>query len=145
MISASKSTSSLNNLKILRPKVMKNLTNLHDNFCESPPRCHFINVKHTNLLYERRFGSFYYVHVTRKKADETTFVRKLRTFNVDEIDVRSSKLGMDVERKTKCLEIPASHDFPYHFVFLSKAPALSASSLLSSEFGFPLSFFPLTI
>jgi hypothetical protein len=28
MISASKSTLSLNNLKILRPKVMKNLTNL---------------------------------------------------------------------------------------------------------------------
>jgi len=27
----------------------------------------FINVKRTNFLYERCFGSFYYVHVTRKK------------------------------------------------------------------------------
>ena len=26
------------------------------------------------------------VHVTRKKAAETTFVRKIRAFNVDEID-----------------------------------------------------------
>ncbi len=38
MISASKSTLSLNNLKILRPKVTKNLTNLCKQFCESPPR-----------------------------------------------------------------------------------------------------------
>jgi len=27
----------------------------------------FINVKRTNFSYEHRFGSFYYVHVTRKK------------------------------------------------------------------------------
>ncbi len=26
------------------------------------------------------------IHVTRKKAAETTFVRKIRTYNVDEID-----------------------------------------------------------
>jgi len=38
MISASKSTLSLNNLKILRPKVTKNLTNLRKKFCELPPR-----------------------------------------------------------------------------------------------------------
>jgi len=38
MISASKSTVSLKNLKIVRPKVTKNLTNLHKKFCESPPR-----------------------------------------------------------------------------------------------------------
>jgi len=38
MISASKSTLSLNNLNILRPKVTKNLTNLPKKFCESPPR-----------------------------------------------------------------------------------------------------------
>jgi len=37
MISASKSTLSLNNLKILRPKVTKNLTNLCKKFYESPP------------------------------------------------------------------------------------------------------------
>jgi len=39
MISASKSTIRLNNLKILKPKVTKNLTNLRKKFCECPPRC----------------------------------------------------------------------------------------------------------
>jgi len=38
MISALKSTLSPINLKILRPKVMKNLTKLPNKFCESPPR-----------------------------------------------------------------------------------------------------------
>jgi len=37
MISASKSTLSLNNLKILRPKVTKNLTNLRKSFVNSHP------------------------------------------------------------------------------------------------------------
>jgi len=37
MISASKTTLSLNNLKILRPKVTKNCTNLRKKFCEFPP------------------------------------------------------------------------------------------------------------
>jgi len=37
MISASKTTFSLNNIKILRLKVKKNLTNLRKKFCESPP------------------------------------------------------------------------------------------------------------
>jgi len=36
MKSASESTLSLNDIKILRPKVTKNLTNLHKTFCESP-------------------------------------------------------------------------------------------------------------
>ncbi len=40
-----------------------------------------VRIFHTNV----RFGSFYYVHVTRKAA-KMTFVRKTRTFNVDEID-----------------------------------------------------------
>ncbi len=31
------------------------------------PGVNFINIKHTNFSYECRFGSFYYVHVTRKK------------------------------------------------------------------------------
>ncbi len=37
MIFALKSTLSLNNIKILRPKVTKNLTNSPKKFCESPP------------------------------------------------------------------------------------------------------------
>jgi len=39
----------------------------------------FINVKHTNFLYEHRFGSFFYVHGTIKKTAKTTFVRKICT------------------------------------------------------------------
>jgi len=38
MISASKTTFSDFNLKILRPKVTKNLTNFRKKFCEFPPR-----------------------------------------------------------------------------------------------------------
>jgi len=37
MMSALKSTLSLNNPKILRTKAMKNLTNLRKKFCESQP------------------------------------------------------------------------------------------------------------
>jgi len=37
MIFASKTTFSCYNLKILRPKVTKNLTNLRKKFCEFPP------------------------------------------------------------------------------------------------------------
>ena len=37
MISALKTTFSLNNLKILRPEVTKNIMNLRKKFCESPP------------------------------------------------------------------------------------------------------------
>jgi hypothetical protein len=38
LISASKTTLSLYNLRILRPKVTENLTSLLKKFCESPPR-----------------------------------------------------------------------------------------------------------
>jgi len=38
MISASKTTFSHYNLKILRPKVTKNIKNLHKKFCEFRPR-----------------------------------------------------------------------------------------------------------
>jgi len=50
-----------------------------------------INVKSTNFLYECRFGSFYYVHLTRKKLPKPTFIQKFFAFNVDEIDGRSQK------------------------------------------------------
>jgi len=39
MISASKTTFRVNNLKILRPKVRKNLTNLGKTFCKFEPWC----------------------------------------------------------------------------------------------------------
>jgi hypothetical protein len=46
----------------------------------------FINIKRMHISYERCFGSFYYVHVTGKKAAETTLIQKICAFNVDEID-----------------------------------------------------------
>ncbi len=55
-------------------------------FARWSPGVNFINNKRTNFSYERRFGSFQYVHVTRKKAAETKFVQKICAFNVDEID-----------------------------------------------------------
>ena len=36
-------------------------------FIAMPPGVNFINIKHTNFSYKRRFGSFYYAHVTREK------------------------------------------------------------------------------
>ncbi len=46
----------------------------------------FINIKRTNFSYARWFRQLFssYMYVA-----ETTFVRKIRTFNVDEIDGRS--------------------------------------------------------
>jgi hypothetical protein len=55
-------------------------------FFSCKPGVNFINVKRTNFLYERRFDSFFYLHVTVKKAAEVMFIRKTRGFNVDEID-----------------------------------------------------------
>ncbi len=47
----------------------------------------FINVKRTNFSHKPHFRN---VHVTRKKLPKPAFVRKIRTFNVDEIDGRTS-------------------------------------------------------
>jgi len=48
----------------------------------------FINVLHTNFSYERCFSSFFSSYMYVVKAAETMFVRKICTFNVDEIDTR---------------------------------------------------------
>ncbi len=53
----------------------------------SPSVVNFINVKRTNFQYECRFGSLYYVHVTRKK-----FVQKTCAYYVNEIDRSRSTL-----------------------------------------------------
>ncbi len=50
------------------------------------PAINFINIIRARFSYERCFCSFFYVHVTRKKAAETMFVQKMCTYNVDEID-----------------------------------------------------------
>jgi len=70
MISASKSTLSLKNLKILRPKVTKNLTNLHKKFWEFPP---WLLIKVQIIIYENNISE------SNDKADENrTFVRRLK-------------------------------------------------------------------
>ncbi len=54
-----------------------------------PPGVNFINVKLANFTYECHFGSFFTSYLYVKKAAEMTFVRKMRMYNVDEIDGRS--------------------------------------------------------
>ncbi len=53
------------------------------------PCVNIINIKRTNFSYECCFSSFYYIHVTRKKAAKMTSVQKICAFNVDEIDYLS--------------------------------------------------------
>jgi len=63
MMSASKTTFSFKNLKILRPKVTKNLMNLIKKFCEFPPR--FISLA---SIFENQFESdFFLLKVKRKR------------------------------------------------------------------------------
>jgi len=40
------------------------------------PVVNFINILHTNFLYERRFSSFFYVHVTREKLPKRHSYKK---------------------------------------------------------------------
>jgi len=66
------------------------------NFKMSRPLVNFINVKRTNISYERRFGSFFlrtYVEKTLPEAECMTFVRKIFAKNVDEIDTFRNSFG----------------------------------------------------
>ncbi len=76
---ASKSTLSLINLKILMPKVTKNLTNLRKKFCESPPcalLC-FLKSEQNSLLIGRAGLDF-------KKKTENKFKQKTIIFQTDQ-------------------------------------------------------------
>ncbi len=64
--------------------------NFPKNLCESPPGVNFINILRTNFSYEQYFCSFFYLHVTRKKAAEDFRTKNTRV-SIDEIDRRSSK------------------------------------------------------
>ncbi len=46
------------------------------------PSANFINVKCTNFSLERHFGSFYYVHVTRKKLPKRRSYEKRAHFTL---------------------------------------------------------------
>ncbi len=50
------------------------------------PVVNFINIKCANFLYKLHFGSSFSIYMYIVKAAETTFVRKICTFNIDEID-----------------------------------------------------------
>ncbi len=45
-------------------------------FYEGQLGVNFINIKRTNFSYECRFGSFYYLHVTRKKLQKQSSYEK---------------------------------------------------------------------
>jgi len=45
-------------------------------FMKCTPIVNFINIKRTNFLYDRRFGSFYHVHVTRKNLPKQRSYKK---------------------------------------------------------------------
>jgi hypothetical protein len=55
--------------------------------------------------------SFFYIHITRKSCRNATFVRKIRTFNVDEIDYRMSSLfaGITLKRIEFCCKMTIWH------------------------------------
>jgi hypothetical protein len=81
-------------------------------------------------MYKSRFGSFFYAHVTRKKAAIMTFVRKTLTFNVDEINGRHVKLKLlcgphfELQRQKNCKRLKIFQTFflsytlfYYHFTY----------------------------
>jgi hypothetical protein len=53
----------------------------------------YVQILRTNVIS----AAFFYIQVTRKKAAEMTFVRKIRAFNVDEIDTKTTKLAFGFE------------------------------------------------
>ncbi len=74
MMFASKSTLSLNTLKILRPKDTKNLTNLHKKFCEFPPWSSLLRLRKSCFGQDRiflyRVQSINHNHDCVNKVDE---------------------------------------------------------------------------
>ncbi len=59
------------------------------------PAVNFINIIHAHFLYESLFKAKTYL----EKATKMTFVRKICTFNVDEIDTRKDiKTRKKIER-----------------------------------------------
>ncbi len=50
------------------------------------PVVNFIKMIGTHFLYKRCFGSFFYIHVTRKKLPKQHSYEKFVCINVDEID-----------------------------------------------------------
>jgi len=98
MISASIPTLSLNNLKILRPKVMKNLTNFCKNFCESPtlysillihycPRCYALFLQ-PDLKREwdpyLHFSVFFFIAFERPNGRSLALVNLIDTLTYRE-------------------------------------------------------------
>jgi hypothetical protein len=84
MISASKSTLSLNNIKILRPKVTKNITNWRKKFCESPPRSTCKETWYKKLFdvnVTMSYQFLFFAYNLNKKLNITTYLLSGRPFN----------------------------------------------------------------
>ncbi len=58
------------------------------NVDEIDTRCQFHQHSTYKFLYKRPFRQLFLVTCTQKKVPKRTFVRKIRMFNVDEIDTR---------------------------------------------------------
>jgi len=61
-----------------------------------PAGVNFINVKHTNFSYERRYGSFYYVHVTREKLPKWRSYEKFVCLTLMKLTQQLFKSGIFV-------------------------------------------------
>ncbi len=98
MISAWKLTLNQNNLKILRPKVKKNIKNLCKKFCESPPRCPslFVGVTFLKLLTLRTAKN---VKSIKVKIAKCLFERRTFWYNVKSWDkkFKSQSFGNSLE------------------------------------------------
>jgi len=79
MISASKTTFNHYNLKILMPKVRKNLKNLLKKFCESQPRGPNVDPKWFTKLkrFKKILEVFFIDEVRFYSPATTTFIRRL--------------------------------------------------------------------
>ncbi len=125
MISASKTTFSHFNLKILRPKVTKNIKNLHKKFCEFSP----INLKRLQLFELRQFFKVCQTMINFNKNNILDFI-----------------LVWAKRKQWKIKGFPSSSENKKKFIrakvnfFVSKVNAQSSRTLLSN---FLINFFDL--
>jgi len=101
-----------------------------EKFCHFRSGLNFINVKRARFSYERHFGSFFLCMYVRKKAAKTTFVRKMRASNVDEIDTRFREL------KTITIEIRLNFQTNFYW---SESRTFANAFYFKNNFSLPFS------
>jgi hypothetical protein len=100
----------------------------------------FINVKRANFSYKRFVSAAFFLLHVHKKTAETTFVRKIRTFNVDEIDTWCRKLRRMILDEPLNGSIIKSYDIYrifhrafYRFAYLDKLNSPHGDLILGSS------------